>query len=149
MNDVDIRRILVVGDDRERAELVVRELGLSRLNCEVVEAVGLAGALDSICLRHPDLFVLDMDLGEPAALTTLRAVRLATDAVLVALSRHDDECLGVRALRAGADEYLSNGRINHDDLRAAAVYGLARRERRRVLRSLRERLDALSRLAEG
>jgi DNA-binding response OmpR family regulator len=61
-----------------------------------------------LLLGHRDVEVVVLDLGLPDAdgLTVLRQLRAVDDVPVVVLTARDDERSVVRALRAGADDYL-------------------------------------------
>ena len=82
--------------------------------------------------------LLDLSLPDADGLDTLvRAHARAPKIPIVVLTGHDDEALAVRAVRAGAQDYLVKGRVDGDLLvrsiryaseRGRAVEALERRE---------------------
>ncbi|MFN4279791.1 response regulator transcription factor [Thermosynechococcus sp.] len=78
-------------------------------------------------LRHPDLVVLDLDLQEGNGLELCRWLHHQRTAFILALSAQQEEAAVVRALRAGADDYLAKPFGMQEFL--ARVEVLARRSR--------------------
>jgi two-component system cell cycle sensor histidine kinase/response regulator CckA len=138
MNLEGIRALLVEdnpGDARLFIELV-RETGAGYLKLEHVDR--LAKALDRLSQDHFDVVLLDLSLPDEQGLTTLlRAHAHAPKTPIVILTGLDDEALAVRAVRAGAQDYLVKGGVDGDLLvrsiryateRGRAVEALERRE---------------------
>jgi len=138
MNLEGIRALLVEdnpGDARLFFELV-RETGAGYLKLEHVTR--LDKALDRLSSEHFDVVLLDLSLPDEQGLTTLiRAHAHAPKVPIVILTGLDDEALAVRAVRAGAQDYLVKGRVDGDLLvrsmryateRGRAVEALERRE---------------------
>ncbi|HTS50127.1 MAG TPA: response regulator [Bryobacteraceae bacterium] len=153
MNLEDVR-ILLVEDNPIDARLLremVREGGAGRLHLEHVGL--LAEALDFLSQQQFDVVLLDLSLPDARGLETVTSVHAHSPKVpIVVLTSLDDEAIGVRAVRAGAQDYLIKGRVGGDLLvrsvryaceRARAVEALERREEH--YRSLTENsLDLVS-----
>ncbi len=153
MNLEDVR-ILLVEDNPIDARLLremVREAGAGRLHLE--HAGLLAEALDFLSQQQFDVVLLDLSLPDARGLETVTSVHAHSPKVpIVVLTSLDDEAIGVRAVRAGAQDYLIKGRVGGDLLvrsvryaceRARAVEALERREEH--YRSLTENsLDLVS-----
>ncbi|HET9010198.1 MAG TPA: response regulator transcription factor [Gemmatimonadaceae bacterium] len=98
-------RILVVEDD-ERMGRFVRRLLVEDGYAVDVAATGERGLLDA-SVNDYDLVLLDLGLPDRSGLAILRALRREGNAVpVVVLSGRRDEPEIVRALDAGADDYL-------------------------------------------
>jgi len=98
-------RVLVVDDD-ETIRAVVRrlaELG----GAEVAEAATGEEALRELYTGRPDIVVLDIDLPGLDGWQVLERIRQLADLPVVMLSAHADELEKVRALHAGADDYVT------------------------------------------
>ena len=100
---------------------------------EVVTAAGGAEAVRMTLQRHPDAIVLEMELPGIDGLGTLSALRAACDAPVVVVSAKDDASAPVRALEAGADDYLPKP-CSMDEL-AARIRAVLRRRRGRAATS--------------
>ena len=113
----------------------------------------LSRALATLSSGHYDVVLLDLSLPDIRGLETVSQVHTHSPKVpIVVLTSLDDEALAVKALRAGAQDYLIKGRVRGDLLvrsirysceRARAVEALERREEH--YRSLTENsLDLVS-----
>jgi PAS domain S-box-containing protein len=131
--------VLLVEDNPGDARLfleLVRDTGAGRLKLEHVNR--LSTALDRLSNGHFDVMLLDLSLPDEQGLNTLtRAHAHAPNVPIVVLTGLDDEALAVKAVRAGAQDYLVKGRVDGDLLvrslryateRGRAVQALERRE---------------------
>ena len=129
MNLEGIRVLLVEdnpGDARLLVELV-RDTDASRLRLEHVDR--LDTALDRLSSEPFDLVLLDLSLPDEQGLTTMvRAHACAPKVPIVVLTGLDDEALAVKAVRAGAQDYLVKGRVDGD--LSGALHTLCHRTRR-------------------
>ena len=98
-------RILLVDDDRELIDLLA--FALNRAGLEPVAAHDAAGALRLFEERHPDLVVLDINLGASSGLEVLKDLRRRSQLPVIMLTALDSEEDKVRGLDAGADDYLT------------------------------------------
>src|SRR6266545_664323 len=97
--------VLVIGGDlrsRDALTRTVTEIGYSAL------AVGsLPDALALVSSLRPQAILVDLDEAEAGALDLIQQIRLETlEAPLVVLSRANDATLAVKAMRAGACDFL-------------------------------------------
>jgi DNA-binding response OmpR family regulator len=97
--------VLVVDDDADVRALVC-EL-LARAGYEVSEAPNGREALRLLYDERPDLIVLDVSMPELDGWATLERVREVSSVPVVMLSALGAELQKVRALRAGADDYVT------------------------------------------
>ena len=97
-------RILVVDDEPE----IRRTLGINlRVRGYDVDLAGDgAQALDLAARHHPDAVVLDLGLPGLDGYEALRMLRAVSEVPVVVATARDDEADIVRALNAGADDYL-------------------------------------------
>lgn len=108
--------ILVVDDEPQIRKLL--STGLEGYGHTVLTAATGQEALTLIAQRHPDLVVLDINLGsEPDGLTACRRLREWSPVPIVILSARGDESSKVQALDAGADDYLTKP-FGMEELRA-------------------------------
>jgi PAS domain S-box-containing protein len=152
--NLDGIRVLLVEDNPGDARLfteLLRDAGASQLR--MVQVDRLAAALDRLKREPFDVMLLDLSLPDANGLDTLeRAHAQAPKTPIVVLTGHDDEALAVRAVRAGAQDYLVKGHIDGQLLvrsiryaseRGRAIEALERREQH--YRSLIEHsLDLIS-----
>jgi two-component system, cell cycle sensor histidine kinase and response regulator CckA len=137
--NLDGIRVLLVEDNPGDARLfteLVRDTGAGQW--KLVHVGRLSAALDRLSREPFDVMLLDLSLPDADGLETLiRAHAQAPKIPIVVLTGHDDEALAVRAVRAGAQDYLVKGRLDGDLLvrsiryaseRGRAVEALERRE---------------------
>jgi len=97
--------VLVVDDDGDVRALVV-EL-LTRSGYDVSEAPNGREALKLLFEQRPDLVLLDISMPELDGWATLERIRELSDVPVLMLSALGAELEKVRALRAGADDYVT------------------------------------------
>jgi two-component system KDP operon response regulator KdpE len=105
MSDQPRPRVLVVDDEQQilRAlRVILREAGFETLPASTGEE-----ALDIAALQHPDAGIIDLLLPDMDGVELCRRLREWTDIPLVVLSAVGDEDAKVRALAAGADDYVT------------------------------------------
>ena len=97
--------VLVVDDDVDVRELVA-EL-LARAGYSVSQAPNGREALKLLFDERPDLVLLDISMPELDGWATLERIRELSDVPVLMLSALGAELEKVRALRAGADDYVT------------------------------------------
>jgi two-component system, OmpR family, KDP operon response regulator KdpE len=105
MTDPPRPRVLVVDDEQQilRAlRVILREAGFEALPASTGEE-----ALDLAALQHPDAGIIDLLLPDMDGVELCRRLREWTDVPLIVLSAVGDEDAKVRALAAGADDYVT------------------------------------------
>ncbi len=98
-------RVLVCDDEPQilRAlRVILREEGF-----EVLPAATAREALDSAALRRPDAAIIDLVLPDGDGVDLCRSLREWSELPIVVLSAVGDEAEKVRALNAGADDYVT------------------------------------------
>jgi two-component system, OmpR family, KDP operon response regulator KdpE len=98
-------RVLVCDDERQilRAlRVLLREAGF-----EVTTAETAQEALDAVTVRPPDAAILDLILPDGNGVDVCRSIREWSDMPIIVLSAVGDESEKVRALEAGADDYVT------------------------------------------
>jgi two-component system, OmpR family, KDP operon response regulator KdpE len=99
------RRVLVVDDESQivRAlKVVLREAGF-----EAVPAETASEALDLAALRPPDAAIVDLMLPDGDGVEVTRRLREWSEMPILVLSALGEEEQKVRALEAGADDYIT------------------------------------------
>lgn len=96
--------LLIDEDDDVRA--LVRGL-YERNDAEVIEAARAGDGLAALHEHRPDLVVLDIAMPGIDGWNLLRRIREFTDVPVLLLTASDRELEKVRALRAGADDYMT------------------------------------------
>ncbi|HEX2712365.1 MAG TPA: response regulator, partial [Candidatus Acidoferrales bacterium] len=96
--------ILVV-DDEPQIRRVMRTT-LTGSGYAVTEARSGEEALESVLREHPDLILLDMNMPGMGGLEACREIRNRSDVPVIMLTVRNTEKDKVRALDAGADDYV-------------------------------------------
>jgi two-component system KDP operon response regulator KdpE len=97
--------ILVVEDDSRLLHVVAMTLRAE--GYRTADAGTGSGALTEVRTRNPDLVLLDLGLPDIDGLTLIPMIRVDTSAPIVVVSARDGEGDKVRALDAGADDYMT------------------------------------------
>jgi two-component system, OmpR family, KDP operon response regulator KdpE len=98
-------RVLVIDD--EPAILRVVRANLLARDYDVVTATTGEGAISSIAIESPDVVVLDLGLPDIDGLEVCARVREWTTVPIIVLSADSDDMRKVKALDAGADDYVT------------------------------------------
>ncbi len=154
-------RVLLVEDNPADAELIRELLGdFPQYSFSVRHAGDLASAVALLESGGVDFVLLDLGLPDSQGMETVRAVRAAAEGVpIVVLTGLDDEDVGLRALKEGAQDYLAKGWMNGPALVRSIRYAEERNRTEAELRrknaelatsreELRERKDRLKRAQE-
>ncbi len=99
------QRVLVVDDERQilRAlRIILRDAGF-----EVATAATADEALDALAVRPPDAAILDLILPDGNGVDICRSIREWSEMPVIVLSAVGEEAEKVRALEAGADDYVT------------------------------------------
>jgi DNA-binding NarL/FixJ family response regulator len=135
----DLRSIsvLLIEDDPDYRRLIERWLAnSSEARFGVLSAARLDDAWNRIAVS--DVIVLDLGLPDASGLETLVAARdLAGNAPIVVLTGSEDADIGQRALRAGADGFVSKRRADPEILHAVLRRAIHAREHARAQDRLR------------
>jgi two-component system, OmpR family, KDP operon response regulator KdpE len=117
-------RVLVVDDEPQ----IVRGLKviLGNAGYRVEEAATMKDALDAVSIRPPDAIVLDLVLPDGDGVDVAAEIRRWSQVPIVVLSAVGDEQQKVRALDAGADDYVTKP-FGSDELLARMRAVLRRR----------------------
>jgi DNA-binding response OmpR family regulator len=105
MNTLDSVSVLVVDDD-ELIRAVIRRL-VEGAGGAVIEGPTGEEGLRALYSSRPQVIVLDIDLPGLDGWQALERIRLMSDVPVVMLSGRVDELEKVRALQAGADDYVT------------------------------------------
>jgi two-component system, OmpR family, KDP operon response regulator KdpE len=101
----DVQRVLVVDDERQilRAlRIILRDAGF-----EVATAGTAREALDALAIRPPDAAILDLILPDGNGVDICSSIREWSEMPVIVLSAVGEESEKVRALEAGADDYVT------------------------------------------
>ena len=99
------QRILVCDDEMQirRALRVV----LKDADFEVVETADATEALDAVTVKPPDAAIIDLLLPDGDGVEVCRSIRSWSEMPILVLSAVGEEEQKVRALEAGADDYVT------------------------------------------
>ena len=120
------RRILVVDDDPLIVTLLRR--ALEQAGAQVDECDSGGQVLPAVASESYDAVLLDIGLPEIGGLEVLERVRRSTDVPILMVTAEDDEPTAVRALRAGADDYVRKP-ISSDEVVARTIAAIRRAPR--------------------
>jgi PAS domain S-box-containing protein len=159
MGEPEHLRVLLIEDNPGDARLIRAMLaeGPSR-RWQLVHVERLATALPLLVAGTSDVVLLDLSLPDAQGLETVERVQAAAPEVpIVVLTGLDDEATGLRAVQAGAQDYLVKGQVSGELLARAVRYARERRQllgRERAARAEAERLAAeraaiLRQIADG
>ncbi len=99
------QRILVCDDEmqiRRALRVVLKDAGF-----EVVETADATEALDAVSVKPPDAAIIDLLLPDGDGIEVTRSIRTWSEMPILVLSAVGEEEQKVRALEAGADDYVT------------------------------------------
>ena len=99
------RRVLVCDDELQilRAlRVILRDAGF-----EVIGVASAQEALDAAAVKHPDAAILDLVLPDGDGVDVCRSIREWSEMPIIVLSAIGEEEQKIRALEAGADDYVT------------------------------------------
>jgi len=131
-------KLLLIGVDPPYQSVVKATLAGSSnsVDFHITNAEELSQALDYLNRNKYDVVLLD--LGSPGSNGTkrIKQVRLACDEVpLVVLTSEKDEEIGLKAIKAGADDYFTKDEASQEILARSIRYTI---ERNKIIREMRE-----------
>jgi two-component system, OmpR family, KDP operon response regulator KdpE len=100
-----VTRVLVVDDEPQIVRALVTNLQVRGFETDTA-ATGET-AVELAATRHPDLMIVDLGLPGISGIEVIEAVRAWSSVPIVVLSVRDAEADKVRALDAGADDYVT------------------------------------------
>jgi two-component system KDP operon response regulator KdpE len=103
MNDISI--ILLVEDEAQIRRFV--RTALEAEGHKVLESGTLAQGLEHACQTKPQLTILDLGLPDGDGIDFIRELRTQSELPVLVLSARSAEAEKIRALDAGADDYLT------------------------------------------
>lgn len=131
--------VLVVEDDDVYRELIVRHLGGKYA---LVFANTLADAREIFRAGVPDCILLDMRLPDGDGIEFLPAP-VKAEVPVIMCTAHGSEALAVRAMKAGADDYLVKNALGKLELRRAVSNAIEQARLRNLVRQQEAEKDAL------
>ncbi|MCK8602175.1 GGDEF domain-containing response regulator [Desulfoferrobacter suflitae] len=131
-------KVLLVEDNPEDALLVEEMLVESPfVQFEIARVERLAEAFDVLQRRSFDVLLLDLNLPDSHGRDTARSVHIRVPNVpIVVLGEMNDEELGAKAVKDGAQDFLIKGEINSPKLVRSIRYAIERQALRTELITL-------------
>jgi two-component system, cell cycle response regulator len=148
--DTEPLRILLVEDNPRHAQLLEELMGTEGVGFggaapyELAHVETLGPALERLARGGVDLVLLDLSLPDASGLDALMRVReRSPDVPVITLLGLNDSGLGAQSVQAGAQDYLSKGKITASLLARSVRYAVRVNHLERALRS-RSLLDGLT-----
>ena len=101
----DGARILVIDDEKQIRRML--KTALTGFGYDISEASSGQEGLNQTSIFHPDLIVLDLGLPDFDGVEVVRRLREWTQIPIIILSVREQESDKIRALDAGADDYIT------------------------------------------
>ncbi len=141
--------VLLVEDNPGDARLIEEELTDARgMSFELVWKDRLKEGLNYLTEDTVDVVLLDLSLPDSQGLDTVLAVHEADPGTpIVVLTGLEDEQLGARAVRSGAQDYLVKGSVDGDRLARSMQYAIERKQATQELEQMRKQLAMSDKLA--
>jgi diguanylate cyclase (GGDEF)-like protein len=140
-------RLLLVEDDGGYAGFVGATLeGVQTAAFHYDHATTVSGAIDRLARTRYDLVLLDLGLPDARDLEALTTViETVPDVPVVILTGAEDEALALRAVKAGAQDYLTKGQMTGEMLARSIRYAIERKQSELQIKRLAYR-DGLTQL---
>jgi serine/threonine protein kinase/EAL domain-containing protein (putative c-di-GMP-specific phosphodiesterase class I)/DNA-binding NarL/FixJ family response regulator len=138
----DLRVLLVDGDEIDRMA-TRRDLERTGIVAAVREADGVSAAFLALREEPFDCALVDFSLPDGDAFDLLECLHETKDdgVALIILTDLDAEEMGVRLIRAGAQDFLSKHRTNADTLLRAVRHAIERHRTHRQLEAAQRRVE--------
>jgi PAS domain S-box-containing protein len=135
--EAKITRVLLIEDNADDLELIKRKLSRSANNRYIVTtARKLQSGLEYLANDGIDVILSDLGLPDSHGLDTVTKILFGAPHVpLIILSGFDDEALAIKAVQAGAQDYLVKGHIEDSQMERSLAYAI---ERARLQRELEQ-----------
>lgn len=134
-------KLLLVEDNPDDVFLLRTMLGkVSGPGFELHHVNNLAAGLTRVAEGNIDVVLSDLSLPDSSGIDTfLKLKARAHDIPVIILSGTDNEALAIRAVHAGAEDYLVKGQVNCHLLTRAMIYAIERTESKRALLKAEEK----------
>ena len=136
------RHVLLIEDSAADAVLLIDDLEMTTgAAYEVTHHVRLADGIHALAQRHTDIVLLDLSLPDSQGIEGLMRIQeSAPDVAVVVMTGLDDEEVGVRMVRQGAQDYLIKGKASAESVVRVMRYAM---ERKAAENQLRRFADAI------
>jgi two-component system, cell cycle sensor histidine kinase and response regulator CckA len=133
-------RILLVEDNKADVRIISEMLRSTGALFHITSATRLAAAFECLSREEFDIVLLDLGLPDSAGFETFSSLHDAAPKLpIVVLTGLDDEALAVRAVRDGAQDFLTKMDLNKTALDRAIRYAIERKHVQEALRESEER----------
>ncbi|QFY43856.1 response regulator [Candidatus Methylospira mobilis] len=130
MSQAEPIRVLLVEDepgDAQLTQIALRQASLARFAVTWVGSI--SEAQQQLAVSRFDVLLLDLTLPDSEGLETVRAARQLAKAIpIIILTGRDDTDFALKALDAGATDYMVKGDFGHKGLTRSIHYALHRME---------------------
>jgi len=107
MKDADnLTNVLIVEDNPDHAEAIMRSLADSQTACNVRVAGSLAQFREFVALLQPDIVLMDLNLPDGLAADLLDNADKPFPFPILVMTNHGTEQTAVKTIKAGAIDYL-------------------------------------------
>jgi two-component system cell cycle response regulator len=125
--DKGANSLLLVEDNRSQAMIMERMLQQGGIELEVSHVTTLAAALELLGDAKIACVILDLTLPDADRLDGLMEIKnVAPEAPVVVVTADDDSARGVKAVQAGAQDYLVKGEMDSAQLCRSVRYAIER-----------------------
>lgn len=150
--EIPLIRVLIVEDSRSDLLLLENELNEAKSARFVITAVGRVSEANQMLAHNQfDVVLTDLSLPDSAGLDTLLTIQKAASPLpVIVMTGHNDERMGIRAMRAGAQDYFVKGHVWREGLARAIRDAIDRRRTEEALRKSEERFrSSIDSLLDG
>lgn len=119
--------IVLVTLDEPLAEMLRERLAMPGYRFQIARVPNVAKALEHLAARKPDALLLDLDLESTHKLDGFITLHVQAAAVpVVVFAREDDAALGLAAVRAGAQDFMTRAELESHRAARAVLYAIER-----------------------
>jgi len=135
-------KVLCIEDNEDDVLLVKRQLFKnSNGKFGFRHSPTLKEGLEQLCTDSFDVVLLDLGLPDSNGLNTLMKLkRDHPEKPVLVMTGYDDETIGVKAVRKGAQDYMVKGQVGSDLLVRSVEYAIERKQMEEALRKSEEKL---------
>jgi diguanylate cyclase (GGDEF)-like protein len=127
VSDAPETQLLLVEDNRSQAKIMERMLADGNVELDVVHVGTLAEAKSFLAGSRVACIVLDLTLPDAGRLDGLMEIKnVAPEVPVVVVTADDDAARGVKAVQAGAQDYLIKGDMDSTQLCRSVRYAIER-----------------------
>ncbi len=133
-------KILIVDDDRLIRTAVKRILLKSGRNFDVDEIPNISTLFEKLKIKKYDCIILDYVLSEATGIDVLKELtNFKINIPVIMMTGQGDELIAVKALKAGASDYLPKSILTHNDVQEILTYTIQNAINLSRIKSERER----------